>query len=801
MPGMNLGEKIRSLFTEKRTLFPILVFSFFFLFGFIGMLRNGPLDLYGEGGDASFYVQIGNWYNKIFEDLPKFISGFTSGSFTPADYAEYGMVDNNPISTFFRSPVYGFYLGLFILFFKLSNLSILFSQAVLLGLLAMMIFVIVRRVANEKAAWIAVVLQVFHFSMLTIITQALTEMFLAVFLLFITWILLNTFREEGLEPKKHGSRFFLIGALVFLSMLIKPSMQYYAIVFIPGLIILLSFCKIPFVNKRKAFISFIAGLLVCLSLWVLFYHKTAGRYDVTTRGLEGTNLMYGLSPLFNGEGANALFVPKEFRDCVRDLKSIPDAWYQFYSNLALKAGVKYVFAHPIDMMILFVKKGAYWIMSPPYNIVSNQFFPVYRQNILPLYHIFLMILFLCGLVFMKRNYVLRVMSGTILVYLFLIHSAGVMDDRYFFPLLPFVIMMAAVLLANLTKLKEIKIPFKVLPTLLVILGNALILLLTTPGMLSYFFTTIESMKAVQGLIRMPLFLADGFFILRTLVPIYVKGERSVIGFFFLILITIYGFFSMTNPMWGYWKTSLKSESLIQKKIVMPIKFNATEYDEAYIVMNTAYKTPPHVTGRLNAVTFSTTFADTNISPVIYVQGAVWKKGESQWLFIPVSTKNILQTNIIDVRVDTPNCYLWGSYHARQRILPSFVYYSFFHYQKAARAKDKRVYQKTDLMSVDNRTALFEKGIEKKDLSLSCFNQSGESHVYLLLKRKGGYYMVKEFASAKDAHPKYLLLVNMLDRGIVKWLDSPDKKYLPVSKNILNVLLSEVDRFYSGYEVY
>ncbi|GEM_PF-7121957 len=801
MSALNLKGKIISLFKEPKTRYPILVFIFFFLYCLLGQILNGPLNLYPEGGDSSFYAQIGVWYSKIFSDLPHFIGGVISNSLSPAEYASYGMVADNPISTFFRSPVYGFWLGLFIFLFGLSNGSLLFSQAILTGLLGLFIFIIVRRSAGLGASWIAMIFLALHFSVLTVSNNVLTELFLSVFLLFLTLVVLNTFKEEEeLSKNKIGRRFFYIGFLILLVILTKPSMQYYIIFFLAGIMAMLYLKKTSFSTARKSVIFFLVGFLLTTFLWGLFFQRATGHFDITTRGLEGTNLLLGTSVMTEGQGLNSLFVPLEFRDKVRNLTSIPNAWYQYYSNLALKAGIEHIKAHPFDMILLFVKKSSLTIMIPPYNINSDQYFPEYRKNVLPIIHFALFILFLSGLFFLKKFYVIRIMSASLLIYLFLIHAAGVMDDRYFFPLLPFLIIISSIVISQI---KNIRIPqLKILPSTLILILNILVLFLSRQELLGVLLPTIESMKIVQAFLRIPLLLFDGYIVIRVLTPLYAKQQLYLIGFLFISLITIYSFFLLTNPTWGYWKTVISKDTHVRKDIILPPTMDLSQYEEAFLIVNVDYEKDIQLSTRINTRTFSTTFSGTNSYPIIYSHAARWKKGEAQWLFTPIPFSSLKTTNIIEIKTSGENFRLTGNFNTKKSILPSFIYYRIFSYQRELTAKEKRAYHFTPILSQNSTSYLFRENMPISDFSLSPLKQTGNMHIFIVLKRKGNYYVRKEYVSIQNSHPKFILLLNIIDRGIVKWLPAPDKDYTEVaSDKVLNVILSEHDRFYSGYELY
>ena len=791
---------VNKIINNKNFIYPAIIFFFIFLFSFFTIYYSGKLDLYRKGTDASFYVQIGLSYTKIFKEFFHFLGGFISGSFTTADYQKYGFIDTSPFSTIFRSPFYGFYLGIIISLLGLSNISMLISQSFLNGLLFVLVYLIVKKVKNKKTALISLLLLIFHVSVFTVMNVAQSETFLTVFILLFIYIMLT-----ALEKLKK-IYFFLSGIIISLIALIKPSMQYYFLIVIIGLIILFLKKDISIKSKKKYIFSFIKGFLIILVVWVFIFYRTTGRVDITSRGLEGPNLLLGCAVPFKGQTINAFLHTEEFREEVKDLKQIPPNWYPFYSGIALKASIKYILHNPINFFLTAIEKGICLFESPPANYIFRKIFYDYRNMVLPYYHKLLSIMFILYLVFSRKLPHLRILISTIFIYLIGLHSAGAMDTRYLLPLVPFSAILSSLFIFDVNIKKIIKFIINKKNYLFFIIAfNGILIFLTTPYILNYIFYRYYTMRIIQFLIRLVLFGIDSIILFDFIKNHYTKLEKVIIGVFLFIIIFIYNSLDLTNPTWGYWKGKLNSKNEIIQKIVLPDNFDFRKYDQAYIIINLFYKDKaPGFNIIFNNSQIANTLSLTNISPITYQKNEKWKPNESQWAFIPININALKNTNFIKLNNLDEDYIVWGNYSKkRNMVLPSFIYHqlskAFLHQFKYS---DSRIHQKLDLLSKKNISSVGENNKKVKDFSRAPFLQTGRYHIFLLLKNKGDYFIHKRYTKLDQAHSKYLGLLSLVDRGIIKWYErKPSEDHMVIRGNLITSVISEVDRFYSGYELY
>ncbi len=102
--------------------------------------------------------------------------------------------------------------------------------------------------------------------------------------------------------------------------------------------------------------------------------------------------------------------------------------------------------------------------------------------------------------------------------------------------------------------------------------------------------------------------------------------------------------------------------------------------------------------------------------------------------------------------------------------------------------------------------VFIENTEKSLARNSYFNKKNQSkidlNIFIVLKQRGDYYIDKRYKEFNDANTKFIAINNPLDNKIVFWSQvNPGERFIKVYNNLYRYLLSEIDRFYSGYELY
>ncbi len=810
------GIKFPSISLKNKKILLIL-----FLFGFILSLivsytgKNINVGDREHGKyDATHYYKMSkivkeNLYPRFFS----FLSGVFFDTLSKQEYQKMGFYQND-IESIYRAPAIIFTYGCVFYLFGESPDSVLVFNAFLFGLDMVLIFLISMMLyKNRKLAILLAGIFCFY------ISYHLANTFLAAEVMgTFTFLLLAYFFVKAIQTNKPLFYMFT-GMLIYINALIKISNQYAGHVIIIVLIIYIwKSINIKKELRKKLIIFFLMGLFLVLLPWRLTCYRVSGEFSIinvldpeVTKITGGRGGWRCIDPSTYGMVDNAgLSNDQYFRKFINDIdpKYKNNSWYYFslVCGKAWKAAVKdapgKVFIQSMVKIFLMMispaeaqSTGRTIIFSPllgPFNYVYHNLIII--LGIIPLF-------FLLGI----GKFSEKMIFLLIIAYHYFIYGFAASEFRYALTAISSFILLSGTSILwirnNLSRLKNLLLRKKYFLYLF-------ILIIINIGL--YYLIWNNMIKIV---------ILNMFFIILTFLIYlvsshFIKPRHAMISSILMLLFLTVLYNSiilLADDIDKYFiKLSKKDNPVVKQEILLPDNFDYNKYDEAVLAidMKVRNKNDPGIKIKINDKLVRE-FSDGLEVPkdvLYYVNNTSFNPYENKWVFIKFDLnliKNMKKVNITleaELQKDSKSSLLIAYDNGIK--FPNYKGGSFFRNVKHnftrnvflfSNQVDTRIIKKYKFLSKSSESLIITKNkINKLD---------GQLRIRLLLKNKGGYYVLNKYSALDKYYIGFIALINPVDRKMVKWLVKPDKEYIPASINVRKYLESEKDRYYTGYDIF
>lgn len=783
-----LSLRLKNFFSKDKTRHFLIIFLASFILCAVITLSHQPLDTCdkaGQSGDNWYYFKNARLFTSVWKAPLYYGPGLLFGTLSPHELQSIGFNHDSDFDTFFRAPAFIGYLSFWMVLFGESELSMLFSQVFLYGLIVSYLFLILLMFTDKKTALAGALLLFVHLSFYIAALYTLTELFQTLLGLMLFYHSFKTFRNA--ESRKRD--YFLLALLLFLFTYTKLALKYSYLFLLP-LLAYFEFLKSR--HDKKSLKKNLAALLVSFFI-LLFLYQTAvsrGKQPGTSNIGGWRNFYAGSSIEADGFVLNTGFHNREFRQNL--VRGTDPFWFNRYSEICKYALKDIIRSRPLAYISMTLKKMGLLLFHAPFHYASAGLLMGLRNLILNPFHHLLVILAVIAFFFLKREYLhLKAYFFVLMVYLAGIYGLSNPDARYFLPLIPFYIILSVLFMRQfiqngLHKKKK---------TLLFLLihGSAFLILFPLNSFLGILISSALALLIIRFSLFLIVVILDYLVFLRPALALYEKNGRILLGLFSLFVVSCLSAFLLDQRNFNHFPRAC---SQAVQKIVMPENFQAGK-EKAYLALDVR---PGHTEAFLKV--FLNSVLITNISargllscgqePVI--ETVPVRTGEKGWILVPLPLESIRSTN--HVLISNRGFSLFGRLDPdrKKARLPSL-----FHRKAGTEdilfgpktGKEKRVFLDTDVMSRQRESFLSGKIEDRYELD-----------IFILLKEKGDYYIDRRYDSFNQANLKFIALNNPLDNKIVFWSAEPaPEAFQKVYGNLYKYLLGELDRFFSGYSFY
>lgn len=402
---------------EKRSIKVLLFLSCFILFSLILI----SIFYYGNT------TLLGNFYEPNNDDV-KFIRSawnlVQTGIYT---------YHKPPAPTAFMMPGVSYTLAFFMsIFGEFGGITAFrITQGAVQVLSLLLLFFMARKVFNSKIAIVAVIMDLIYIPEIWVSNLVLTETFFKFFVLCLVY-----FSIYAID--KYKTEFYILGGIALgFATLFRPTISTY-----PVIILIIWFIK-KLSFKKAVKYTLIVTLVFCiiLSPWWIRNYKTFNRFIPFTLAtgnpmLQGTFINYDQTTKATDGLDYTHYNTKDpkLSEIQRNTMEISLSKYRL-ENLFPKEPLKFIYWYTIGKGRVQVRTPFYWksIFNVKYEVVAK-------------YHNVLLLLSSAGVIlyFLRRNKdVLGILPIATVVYFVLIYLPFFTMSRYFYPVMPILIMFSA----------------------------------------------------------------------------------------------------------------------------------------------------------------------------------------------------------------------------------------------------------------------------------------------------------------------------------------------------------------------
>ena len=406
-----------SLKNEKRSIKILLFLSCFILFSLILI----SIFYYGNT------TLLGNFYEPNNDDV-KFIRSawnlVQTGIYT---------YHKPPAPTVFMMPGVAYTLAFFMsIFGEFGGITAFrITQGAVQVLSLLLLFFIARKVFNSKIAIVAVILDLIYIPEIWVPNLVLTETFFKFFVLCLVYFSIYAIDKDKTE-------FYILGGMALgFATLFRPTISTYPVI----ILIIWLIKKLSFKKAVKYTLTVTVVFCIILSPWWIRNYKTFNRFIPFTLAtgnpmVQGTFINYDQTTKATDGLDYTHYNTKDPRlsEIQRNTMEISLSKYRL-ETLFPKEPLKFIYWYTIGKGKVQVRTPFYWknIFNVKYEVVG-------------IYHTILLILSLAGaiLYFLRRNKdVLGILLIATAVYFILIYLPFFTMSRYFYPVMPILIMFSA----------------------------------------------------------------------------------------------------------------------------------------------------------------------------------------------------------------------------------------------------------------------------------------------------------------------------------------------------------------------
>ncbi|AGK99120.1 glycosyltransferase family 39 protein [Clostridium pasteurianum] len=419
-----------SLKNEKRSIKVLLFLSCLILFSLILI----SIFYYGNT------TLLGNFYEPNNDDV-KFIR--SAWNLVQTGVYTYHAPPN---PTVFMMPGVAYTLAFFMsIFNKFGGLTAFrIAQGVVQILSLLLLFFISRKIFNSKVAIVAVILDLIYIPEIWVPNLILTEIFFKFFVLCLIYFSIYAIDEDK-------TKFYILGGVALgFAVLFRPTISAYPIV----ILIMWIIKKLSIKKAVKYTLAVTVVFCIILSPWWIRNYKTFNRFIPFTLAtgnpmLQGTFINYDQTTKATDGLDYTHYNTKisTLSEIEKNTLEIDVSKYRL-KNLFPKEPLKFIYWYTIG-------KGSYQVLTPFYwrNIFNIKY------EVAGIYHFILLILSFTGMIFyfLRRNKdVLGILPIASVVYFILIYLPFFTMSRYFYPVMPILIMFSAYICVTIFE----NIPFK-----------------------------------------------------------------------------------------------------------------------------------------------------------------------------------------------------------------------------------------------------------------------------------------------------------------------------------------------------
>lgn len=782
-----LSLRLKNFFSREKTRhFLILFFASFILCAVI-TLSHQPLDTCdraGQSGDNWYYFKNARLFTSVWKAPLYYGPGLLFGTLSRQELQNIGFNHFSDFDTFFRAPAFIGSLSFWMVLFGESELSMLFSQVFLYGLIVSYLFLTLLMFTDKKTALAGALLLFVHLSFYMAALYTLTELFQTLLGLMLFYHSFRIFRNA--ESRKRD--YILLALLLFLFTYTKLALKYSYLFLLP-LLAYFEFLKSR--HDKKSLKKNLAALLVSFFI-LLFLYQTAvsrGKQPGTSNIGGWRNFYAGSSIEADGFVLNTGFHNREFRQNL--VKGTDPFWFNRYSEICKYALKDIIRSRPLAYISMTLKKMGLLLFHAPFHYASAGLLMGLRNLILNPFHHLLVILAVIAFFFLKKEYLhLKAYFFVLMVYLAGIYGLSNPDARYFLPLIPFYIILSVIFMRQfiqngLHKKKK---------TLLFLLihGSAFLILFSLNSFLGIFISSAMALLIIRFSLFLIVVILDYLVFLRPALAFYEKNGRILLGLFSLFLVFCLSAFLLDQRNFDHFPRTCPE----MRETVVLADGDLSGKENAHLALDVR---PGHPEASLKV--FLNSVLITNISAQDLWSGAgpgsesaPVRIGEKEWIVLPLSLSELRLTN--HILVSNRGFSLFGRLDPdrKKARLPSL-----FHRKAGTEdvlfgpktKKEKRVFLDTALLS--RRRESFLTGGKRNNCDLN---------IFILLRERGDYYIQRQHDSFNQANLKFIALNNPLDNKIVFWSAEPaPEAFQKVYGNLAQYLLGELDRYRTGYGLY
>lgn len=759
-----------------------IIFTIVFAVCLTLALFSQPIDTHKAYGDNYYYHENAVRLTKIWKQPFHYIPSLLTKSLSNKEVTDLGLNKGSLVSSVYRAPSFIFFHSFWIFIFGDSELSNLISQVFLLSFILVLVYMILKRYTGRTYALFGLIFSLTYLPYHIASTITMTELFQAASIFVLFWISERIYIQKDISWKKG----LLLGLMILTVSLSKSSLKYSPLFIIPGFLALIFFHW----EKKKFFKAVRVILISCLVFFALW-----GR--ITSNGPKasgGSNALGWLVFWAGGIPEAEGLIPSggvhnlEFRENVS--KGTDTFFYTRYAEICRPAMIKIITSRPVEYAVMVVNKLSALLYHPSYNNDYQSHLLKLRMNILRPYHIIFFVLALLGLVFLSsREYLfLKYFLLILLSYFFVIYGMANPSTRFFLPLVPLYTLCAVLFLHHVFKSKQYTL---LLPLVAVLLAHTL------------FFKDIL-VRIIPDLRFIQIFRLIGLLLPGTLVLLLFKRTRlfqpqARIGniFIFTFYFTAVVCLVAGDRQLNHFRLPKKTDSISQTIILNPEELDEFRKDPNPVQLALdiyPFKKNSSLEISLNGQHLTNCMIY-NAVLIPSEEDAITKRtlyNINKWIYIPVDPLALTLTNTFNLSSMNRVSTLFRISSGRQNIPSLLNWFAIKIVHGLKTRHDGRFFFPLKVYSSERVCRINGKIKPRMDMN-----------IFLLRKEPGDYYLPEQYAQLNDAPVKYTAsMVNPVDQGVVIYSETdPGPDFIPASGKLRLYLISEIDRYKSGYRMY
>lgn len=342
----------------------------------------------------------------------------------------------------FRPPGYSFFLAGVYSIFGVSTLAVKIVQAILGIATAFIIYLLTKKLSNSRTALIAMSFFAFYPQFIRYPGGIISEtLFLFLFILCVYFF----YKYIDTSSHKEG---IVAGILLGLSALTREAALYFVV-----FIIIWMFLYRGKGNARnilkKSLLIFTCVILTIIP-WTIRNYLVYPKFVLISTN-SGTNFYHGNNPLATGGFDDHLMLPPGLKFPGHMTDDLPPREYHYLENeaneVAFKEGAQFILDNPVNTFRLAFRKMFILLRPPYYQIHFRDLFSLQQAMMLFWFvsYVFVLIAGTNGIFYaFRENWRKWILLFFWIILICAMHIAAFAMTRYRLPIIPFLIIFAAV---------------------------------------------------------------------------------------------------------------------------------------------------------------------------------------------------------------------------------------------------------------------------------------------------------------------------------------------------------------------